>query len=387
MSYNPATDFVALWRNIAGVVSKVEMPGLDWLIAALARAGIIVVSVSATAPVANQSTTAWLRAAVPSSSAEGTFFLWDKVTTAYLAATPGLFLQFLEASAGENGTRWWTSTGDPPLNTVGSNGDFALRTDTPFGIYGPKALGAWPATPVPGTADVITSTSLDNTFGIARGDLIARGATLWAALPIGAADTLLTSTGLDPAWGTLSALMDTVFGSAQGSILYRDVGLWNDLPPGLVNQVLSSGGVGANPLWTPRTAEFPSGTVMLFQQTAAPVGWVKQVALNDYGLRVTSGAVGTTPGTAFSTVFAQTAVGNTTISTATMPNHNHPVVDTGTLLTGDTAGSGVGGGGSFGPSVAPSVKFGVGFTGGGASHTHSVQLALSYVDVIIASKS
>lgn len=379
MSYNPATDFNALWRNIAGVETKVAMPGLDYVIAALARAGTIVVSVSATAPVASQSTTAWLRAAVPSSSGEGTFFLWDKVTTAYLAATPGLFLQFLEASAGENGTSWWTSIGGPPLNTVGLDGDFALRTDAPNGIYGPKAAGAWPASPIPGTADVITSTSLDNTFGTARGELIVRGAALWAALPIGGANTLLTSTGLDPAWATLSAFMDAVFGTAQGSILYRDAGLWNDLGPGAAGQVLATGGPAANPLWVPPTPEFSSGTVMIFRQTTAPVGWTKQVVLNDYALRVTNGTVGSTPGIAFSTVFAQTAVGNHTISTSEMPAHTHTTGEGATITVVAAAGASVmqpGGG------ATPT-----GSTGGGGTHSHSIQLAVSYADVIIASKN
>lgn len=384
MVYNPATDFLALWRNIAGVLSKLEMPGMDYVIAALARAGVIVVSVSATAPVVAQSTTAWLRAAVPSSSAEGTFFLWDKVTTTYLAATPGLFLQFLEASAGENGTSWWTSTGGPPLNTVGNNGDFAVRTDTPFGIYGPKALGAWPATPIPGTADVLTSSSLDNTFGTARGDLITRGAAVWSALTIGAANTLLVSSGLDPQWEALSTLMDAVFGAAQGSILYRDAGVWNDLGPGTSGQVLSSGGPAANPSWAPRTAEFSSGDSIVFHQTAAPVGWTKQVLLNDCGLRVTNGTAGTTPGTAFSTVFAQTAVGNTTITVPTMPAHSHPVSgDTGYIF--NASGGGIGGGGAFGISGIHGLI--TTNTGGDGPHAHSVQLALSYTDVIIASKN
>jgi hypothetical protein len=378
MSYNPATDFVALWRNIAGVVSKVEMPGLDYVIAAMARAGLFVLSVSATAPVANQATTAWLQAAVPSNSAEGVLRLWDKVTTSYLPATAGLLLQMLEAVAGESGVSWWTSAGGPPLNTVGNNGDFAIRMDTPFGIYGPKAAGAWPATPIPGTADVVTSIAFDNTFGTARGNLIARGAASWAALPIGAANTLLTSAGLDPAWATLSALMDVVFGAAQGSILFRDAGLWNDLPPGIANQVLATGGPGANPAWAPRTAEFPSGTTMLFQQTAAPTGWTKLVAFNDYGLRVTSGAVGSVVGTPFSTVFAQTAVGNHTLSVAEMPAHTH----TESAPNGATTT----GGGGFPAGGAPATV-NSGSTGGGGAHSHAVNLALSYVDVIIASKN
>lgn len=382
MVFNPATDFLALWRNVAGTVSKVEMPGLDYVVAALARAGLITLSVSATAPVVSQSTTAWLKAAVPSYSAEGALFLWDKVTTAYLPATAALLLQMLEASAGQNGVSWWTSAGGPPINTVGNNGDFAVRTDAPNGIYGPKAAGVWPAAPIPGTADVLTSSSLDNTFGTAQGDLITRGPVVWQALPIGPANSLLTSSGVLPQWQTLLTLLDTIFGTVQGSLLFRDAGAWNDLPPGVAGQVLATNGPAANPAWAPRAAEFPSGTVMLFRQTAAPTGWTKDITLNDYGLRVTSGAVGTTPGAAFSTVFAQTSVGNTTISVATMPSHGHALLN-GAQIFDTVSGGSLGGGGPFG---AQGNLVSIGANGGGGAHTHAINLALSYADVIIASK-
>jgi len=387
MAYNPATDFLGLWRNNAGQVSKLEMPGLDYVVAALARAGIITVSVSATAPVANQSTTAWLKAAVPSYSAEGQFFLWDKVTTTYLPATAALFLQLLEATAGESGISWWTTTGGPPSNAVGLNGDYAIRTDAPGGIYGPKAAGAWPANPLPGTTDTLTSTSLDNTFGTAEGAMIYRDALVWEALAVGTPNSILVSNGTIPAWETLSALMDAVFSNAEGAILYRDAALWQALPAGAAGQVLASGGFGAPPAWAPRTAEFPSGTVMIFQQTAAPTGWTKQTVLNDYGLRVTSGTVGTTPGSAFSTVFAQTAVGNTTIDTTQMPSHNHALTNLlgATVLTIAGGAESYGAGGNAHSSLISGLS--VNNTGGGLSHTHSVNLSLAYTDVIIASKN
>lgn len=382
MTYNPALDFLGLWRNSGGAVSKLEMPGLDFVISALARAGVINLTVSATAPVANQSTTAWLRAAVPSYSAEGAFFLWDKATTAYLPATAALFLQFLEASAGETGTSWFTTVGGAPLNTVGANGDFAIRTDEPGGIYGPKTAGAWPASPIAGTTDTIGSTQLDLTFGTAEGQIIVRGAAVWQSLGIGAANTVLASSGIDPEWQTLSALFDLLFSTAQGSVLYRDAGLWQALAPGVADQVLATGGAGANPAWTSRTAEFPPGTVMVFRQTFAPPGWTKQVAVDDCGLRVTSGFVGTVPGSGFSAVFAQTAVGGTAISIAQMPPHDHPV--TGGIFGSDATLSGTGTGAISALNGATLVD--VGNTGGGATHSHSVDLALAYVDVILASK-
>jgi hypothetical protein len=380
MTYAPATDFIGLWRNIAGQVSKLEAPGLDIVVAALARAGLFTLSVSATAPVANQSTTAWLQAAVPSWSAEGVLQLWNPALGAYAPATAALFLDLLQASAGQNGTSWWTSVGGPPINTIGNNGDFAVRTDAPNGIYGPKAAGAWPANPIPGTADVLTSMSLDNTFGATEGQLIYRGPALWQALGIGATNAVLTPAGGVPSWEGLSALLDAIVGGVQGSVFYRAAAAWQALPPGAAGQVLTTNGAGANPSFSNAPSVFPSGTVMLFQQTAAPVGWTKQTLLNDYGLRVVSGAVGTTPGTAFSTVFAQTAVGNTTLTLAQIPPHTHGSVIN---ASGFSAASGL-------SSTVPPEYGNPGITdsqGGGGAHTHSISLALSYVDCIIASKN
>ncbi len=380
MVYDPTKDFVGLWRNNGASVSKLEMPGLDFVISALARAGVINLTVSATAPVANQTTTAWLKAAVPSYSAEGALYLWDKITTAYLAATPALFLQFLEACANESGISWWTTTGGAPLNTVGNNGDYAIRTDGIGGIYGPKVAGAWPADPLPGTTNELTSTELDNTFGATEGNMIYRGAALWQALAIGADYSIMIALASVPEWTTLSGLMDVVFGDVRGSLLYRDAGAWKALAPGASNYVLTTNGAGANPGWTPKSSEFASGTVMLFQQTSAPVGWTKQVAVTDCGLRVTSGAVGTTPGSAFSTVFAQTAVGDTTLSTAQMPAHTHPMPGN-AAITNTTA---VAAGGHAFADVGTSAT---GSTGGGTAHAHSINLTLAYIDVIIATKN
>lgn len=380
MAYDPTKDFVALWRLNAGQVLKAEMPGLDYVVAAFARAGLITLSVGAVAPVVNQPTTAWLQTAVPSNSAEGVLRLWNPATGTYVAATQALYVKMMETAAGQNGVSWWTSIGGPPANIIGNDGDFAVRTDAPNGIYGPKVAGAWPAQPIPGTADVITSVSLDNTFGTAEGDIIVRGPALWGALPIGPAGSIMVSTGLLPVWEALSTLLDAVFGNVQGSILYRDAGLWNDLPPGAAGQILGTNGPAANPLWVPRTAEFPSGTVMLFQQTTAPPGWTKQVAVNDYGLRVVSGTAGVTPGSAFSTVFAQSVVGGHTQTIAEMPSHDHP-------YTAPGGPQSLQGGGTFPGSNIGSSSGTTSPAGLNGSHNHSVNLTLAYVDVIIASKN
>jgi microcystin-dependent protein len=118
---------------------------------------------------------------------------------------------------------------------------------------------------------------------------------------------------------------------------------------------------------------------MLFQQTAAPTGWTKQTALNDYGLRVTSGTAGVVAGNAFSTVFAQNAVGNTTLTLSQMPPHSH-------LYQQAPAATTTTGGGAF-PAANTNIGVQTDIQGGGLAHTHSVNLALSYVDVIIAAKN
>lgn len=123
---------------------------------------------------------------------------------------------------------------------------------------------------------------------------------------------------------------------------------------------------------------FPSGTVMLFQQTSAPTGWTKITTFNDVGLRVVSGTAGSvTSQTAFSTVFVQTATGAHTLTTAEMPVHNHSYTAPATssfgvgCLTGDVT------------TTAATT----GNAGSGGSHTHPVTLNLNYVDLILASKN
>lgn len=91
MSYTSSTDFLALLRQTNNGVRLLEMPGLDYLIAALSRAGLFRLWVSQDAPTTNQTTTAWLRPALPSWSAEGTFFLWSADLGQYQVATPALW--------------------------------------------------------------------------------------------------------------------------------------------------------------------------------------------------------------------------------------------------------------------------------------------------------
>jgi hypothetical protein len=98
MSYNPATDFMGLLRLVGSNVRSERMPGLDYVVAALARAGMFALSVGQTAPTANQTSTLWFQPAIPSWSAEGTLYLWNPLAAAYQPATPALWQAFLSPS-------------------------------------------------------------------------------------------------------------------------------------------------------------------------------------------------------------------------------------------------------------------------------------------------
>jgi hypothetical protein len=136
---------------------------------------------------------------------------------------------------------------------------------------------------------------------------------------------------------------------------------------------------------------FPAGTKMLFAQTTAPTGWTKDTTHDNKALRVVTGTAGSGGSVAFTTAFASQAVsgtvGNTTLTTAQMPTHNHRRL---TLAIG-------GGGGSGRFWSANNIDNGnfadfVENTGGNGAHNHSftgtaINLAVSYVDVIIATKN
>jgi hypothetical protein len=95
MSYNPATDFIGLLRLVGSAVRSERMPGLDSIVAAIARAGMFALSVGQTAPTANQASTFWFQPAIPSWTAEGTLYIWNPVAAAYQVATPALWQAFL----------------------------------------------------------------------------------------------------------------------------------------------------------------------------------------------------------------------------------------------------------------------------------------------------
>ena len=147
-------------------------------------------------------------------------------------------------------------------------------------------------------------------------------------------------------------------------------------------------------------ATFPTGTVMLFQQTAAPTGWTKKIdaGFDNKALRVVTGTATTTGGTSnFTTVFAsRTPTGSVSSSsgpitaTGSVSTNNGPVTATGSIVsssgptsitiaqlaahTHTVAGTvGAGGGLASGANFtgnAPGIITGP--TGSGTAHNHPV---------------
>ena len=132
---------------------------------------------------------------------------------------------------------------------------------------------------------------------------------------------------------------------------------------------------------TAAASAFPSGTLMLFQQTTAPTGWTKQTTHDNKALRVVTGTAGSGGTTAFTSVFTNQTptIGATTLSVAQIPSHAHQYY-----------GGNVDGNGVKGSALNYNSNTITGATGGGASHTHSsteITLNVQYVDLIIASNN
>lgn len=102
MSYAPQTDFLALARLTASGVELGRMPGLDYVIAALSRAGFIALWTGATAPTTNTANTVWLKPASPSWSAEGAVYLYDASIEDFAPATPALWAALLAGDSAGN---------------------------------------------------------------------------------------------------------------------------------------------------------------------------------------------------------------------------------------------------------------------------------------------
>jgi len=155
---------------------------------------------------------------------------------------------------------------------------------------------------------------------------------------------------------------------------------------------------------------FPTGTLMLFQQTAAPTGWTKQATHNNKALRVVTGSASSGGTTAFTSVFAsRTPAGTvsgtnasgavsayTLVSPTDIPSHGHQ--QTVSQTTATTAGPNTRGTNTNASNAGSTQSTQATGSGGGHSHGFTqptwsgsftgtaLDFAVQYVDLIIAAK-
>lgn len=169
--------------------------------------------------------------------------------------------------------------------------------------------------------------------------------------------------------------------------------------------------------YMPVYGQFPSGTRLLFQQTAAPTGWTKDVTHNDKALRVVSGAAGSGGATDFSSIFSARATqgtapntsgpstntsdgpstntsGATTLTTAQIPSHGGHVGTLASVAGGLEDGQATpnypiesrGGDGSHTHDLQSHTHTLGNHYHTVTSHAHNIDMAVKYVDIILCSK-
>jgi hypothetical protein len=238
----------------------------------------------------------------------------------------------------------------------------------------------------------------------AQGDVVYHNGTNLVRLPAGTSGHFLKTfgAGANPAWNALPGGGDLLAANnlseltATAATARTNIGAAALASPALTgNPTAPTPSVGDNDTSIPTTAfvraeiasraylnSFIAGTLMLFQQTAAPTGWTKQTTHNDKALRVVSGSASSGGVQAFSTVFGRTATDGYGLSISEMPSHTHTSVGGSGNLAYEAGGSGIGlASGSFQAGFA-----GLTYSGGGAAHSHGMDIRVQYVDTIIASK-
>ena len=242
------------------------------------------------------------------------------------------------------------------------------------------------------------ATQNNHIIGTVVGDVTGNASTVTNGVYTSGAQTIAGvksfTSQIDAQAGVLGDLTGNVTGNADTATSAASV--TGTSTSAVVTSALGSGTASSSTFlrgdrsWAAVPDPIPSGTKMLFVQTTAPTGWTKDTTHNDKALRVVSGTAATGGSVSFSAAFtSQTAsgtVGDTTLTTAQIPAHTHPL-RSGDSYSGSSTSNVQGvptGSGYFG--------YVTGSTGGGGSHTHTfsgtaINLAVQYVDVIIATKN
>lgn len=120
MSYDPTRDFLSLLRQTSGGVRTERMPGLDYVVVAMARAGLILLVVGQSPPASDRVHTAWFKPAVPSWIGEGVLYLWNASSGQYEVASPGLWRALLGSSSSATIVQDVAVVGPTPVQAAAS---------------------------------------------------------------------------------------------------------------------------------------------------------------------------------------------------------------------------------------------------------------------------
>lgn len=154
---------------------------------------------------------------------------------------------------------------------------------------------------------------------------------------------------------------------------------------------------------------FPAGTIMSFQQTAAPTGWTKEVTHDNKALRVVTGAAGSGGTNSFTGVLnGSVNVSGTILNANQIPAHSHgagslSAVSNGahthtysgvnTTVNGTARSQLTNNAETNTPSTNSAGAHTHSITGStannstsGSSHNHNFNLDVQYVDLILAAK-
>lgn len=177
MSYTPATDLLALLRQTAGGMRAVRTPGLDYVVAALARAGLFTLYVGQTAPIANQATTVWFLPAPQSWASEGTVFLWNPTAGQYQVATPVLWSTLLApANSGATPIVQDVTTAGPVLIATSTTIVRVQNVGAPVSLTLPAAVTKIGAVLISDWANLAGTNNI--TVTRSGGDVFPNGATV-----------------------------------------------------------------------------------------------------------------------------------------------------------------------------------------------------------------
>jgi hypothetical protein len=261
------------------------------------------------------------------------------------------------------------------------------------------------------------NTIVGGTLGVTAAATLTDNLSVGGAITLTGAQTIgstLTVTGATALNGGLSTT--TISGSGNVAIntnkfnINATTGAFTAAGAGVISGTLNVTGaatlaagstMGGNAI-----TNFPAGTAMIFQQTAAPTGWTKSTTHNDKALRIVSGAASSGGSTAFTTVFAARTIAQSNLPNATLsatPNTASQTLahqqsgnsafstssaSTGTLVSTSTANVNV-----YQTSQSAAItdhtvsfpNYTTASMNGGVVQTN-MDFAVQYVDVIIATK-